>query len=135
MSNQRYYEVVAEELQRRSLRPGLWARAVAETSGEGEAARAFYIRLRVAELGQIEKADRAIERARVEKEKLEEQAKGRAKQRALEARKFQRWTKCPQCAHEGSMLEVFWTLSFSIEMPVKCPMCKCRFNWYDYPAA
>ena len=59
MSDQYFYDVVAEELQRRSLRPGLWTRAVAETGGEGDSARALYIRLRVAELMQLEQSERA----------------------------------------------------------------------------
>lgn len=49
-ADQRYYDTVAEELRRSFLRPGLWTRAVAETGGEGDAARALYVRLRVAEL-------------------------------------------------------------------------------------
>ena len=69
MVNQRYYEIVAEELWSRSLRPGLWARAVAETCDEGAVARAFYTRLRVAELMQLEEAERIAEKARAEKEK------------------------------------------------------------------
>ena len=74
MSDQRYYEIVAEELQRKFLRPGLWARAVAEIGGEGEAARALYIRLRVAEISQKEQSDRAravAEEARAKKQQRE----------------------------------------------------------------
>jgi hypothetical protein len=59
MVDQHYYEIVAEELQRRFLRPGLWTRAVAESGGEGDAARALYIRLRVLEIVQIEQAEHA----------------------------------------------------------------------------
>lgn len=50
MSDQRHYETVAQEIQRRDIRPGLWARAIAETGREDATARALYIRLRVAEL-------------------------------------------------------------------------------------
>ena len=85
MSDQRFYEFVAEELQRRSLRPGLWARAVAETGGEGETARALYIRLRVAELLQIEQAERA--RAATEMERrVAEAARMKTQQRDAELR-------------------------------------------------
>lgn len=135
MNNQQYYEIVAEELQRRSLRAGLWARAVAETGGEGEAARAFYIKLRVADLIQIDDADRAAKKEQAEKEKREAQEEERFKQLALQKRKFELRTKCRQCGYEGSMLSVFWTLSLSIEMLVKCPKCKNRFHWYDYSVA
>jgi hypothetical protein len=96
MSNQRHYEIVAEELQRRFVRPGLWTRAVAETSGEGSAARAFYIRLRVAEVIEIEQADRArkaeeltrraVEEARVKKEQHEAEMRARNEQRDAEIR-------------------------------------------------
>src|SRR5438477_460887 len=57
MTDQRYYEIVGQELQRRVLHAGLWARAVAETGDEGATARALYIRLRVAELVQEEQAE------------------------------------------------------------------------------
>jgi hypothetical protein len=73
MSDQRYYEIVAGELQRRSIRPGLWARAVAESGGEGDAVRSLYIRLRVAELTQIEEADRV--RAKAEAARLRVEAR------------------------------------------------------------
>ena len=70
--DQRFYDIVAEELQRKVLKPGTWARAVAETGGEGEAARAHYIRLRVAELASMEQAE--LTRVAAEKKrKAEEQ--------------------------------------------------------------
>ena len=59
MNDQRYYEIVADELQRRFLRPGLWTRAVAEAGTDGGAARALYIRYRVAELARQESAERS----------------------------------------------------------------------------
>lgn len=73
MNNQRYYELVAEELQRKYLRPGLWARAVAETGGESESARALYIRLRVSELIETDRAEtsqRLTEEAKVRKQQF-----------------------------------------------------------------
>ena len=57
MTDQRYYEVVGQELQNKVVRAGLWARAVAETGDEGAAARGLYISLRVAELMQQEQAE------------------------------------------------------------------------------
>ncbi len=72
MANKRYYEVVAEELQRRFIRPGLWTEAVAETGGEGDAARAFYIRLRVAELIRIEHEEDACAKAEMERRAADE---------------------------------------------------------------
>jgi hypothetical protein len=84
MSDQRFYDIVAVELQRRSLRPGLWTRAVAETGGEGEAARALYIRLRVAELEQIEHAESARAEA---KRRATEDARRQKERRAEEQRR------------------------------------------------
>lgn len=49
-SDQKYYDLVAEELEKNSLKLGVWARAVAETGDEGPKAKSTYIKLRVAEL-------------------------------------------------------------------------------------
>lgn len=81
MIEQRYYEVVAEELNRRFLRHGLWARAVAETGGEGDAARALYIRLRVSELVQLEQ----VEQARVAAQQQQQAAEALAENQLREA--------------------------------------------------
>lgn len=50
MDDQAFYNIVALELKNRSLKPGLWMRAVARTGHEGIEAQALYIKLRVAEL-------------------------------------------------------------------------------------
>lgn len=55
----KFYDEVARELEAKSLRPGLWTRAVAETGDEGSAAKALYIRFRVSELVQQEQTGRA----------------------------------------------------------------------------
>jgi hypothetical protein len=83
MSDQRYYEIVAEELQRKFLRPGLWARAVAEAGGEGDAARALYIRLRVAELIQQEMLERTRAESEAQKQE-EEEVKAKLRRREAE---------------------------------------------------
>ena len=93
MNDQRYYEIVAGELQRKSLRPGLWVRAVAETGGEGDTARAVYIRLRVSELFQIEQAGRAREAADAERRAAEE-ACAQAQQREAETRVREEENRC-----------------------------------------
>jgi hypothetical protein len=74
----KFYEEVARELETKSLRPGLWTRAVAETGDEGSAAKALYIRLRVSELVQQEQTDRANSQA-------EARRKAEEKKRAAEA--------------------------------------------------
>ncbi len=48
--DQRFYDLVAGELAQKNLKPGLWARALAESGADDARAKAFYIRLRVAEL-------------------------------------------------------------------------------------
>jgi hypothetical protein len=57
--DQRYYDLVADELARQDVRPGLWARALAESGADDKRTRAFYIRLRVAELQREEGARRS----------------------------------------------------------------------------
>ena len=49
-TEQKYFDAVASELAQKILKPGLWARAIAEAGSEDGKARAYYIRLRVAEL-------------------------------------------------------------------------------------
>jgi hypothetical protein len=44
------YDQVAAELERKQLKPGLWARALAEMGDGGEKARAYYIKLRAEEI-------------------------------------------------------------------------------------
>ncbi len=53
---QRYYDAVAGEMARNELKPGLWARALAEAGADDGRARAQYIRLRVADLQAAERA-------------------------------------------------------------------------------
>jgi hypothetical protein len=48
--DQLFYDAVAAELAAQNIKPGLWARALAETTGEEVRARAAYIRLRVDEM-------------------------------------------------------------------------------------
>lgn len=44
------YETVVAELAKRDIKPGLWAKAFAESQGDKEQAKAVYIRLRVEQL-------------------------------------------------------------------------------------
>ena len=98
MGDQYYYDCVAAELQQKFLRPGLWARAVAETGSEGEKARALYIKLRVQEL-QIENEARAAQEALTTVVKTEaERQKVVNLQKEFEQRvKSGEWVECPHC--------------------------------------
>jgi hypothetical protein len=44
------YDLVASELAKRDIKPGLWAKAFAESQGDKEKAKAAYIQLRVEQL-------------------------------------------------------------------------------------
>jgi hypothetical protein len=55
MDEQRHYDIVAEELRHRFLKPELWTRAMAEVGGENDTSRSLYVRLRMAELAQLER--------------------------------------------------------------------------------
>lgn len=81
IDDSQYYEVVSEEVQNGQIRPGLWAKAIAETSGDQEKAKALYLKLRVLELKaqiletkriqenqQREREDEERERQRIEAE-------------------------------------------------------------------
>ena len=50
MDDECYYDEVAKELANQQLRPGLWAKAIAESAGSESAARARYIKLRAQQL-------------------------------------------------------------------------------------
>ena len=76
----RFYDVVAQELQEKSMVPGLWTRAIAETGDEGSTAKSLYIRLRVSELIRQEQGnhEKSIAEARqkvVEQRRISEAAK------------------------------------------------------------
>ncbi|MBD5801994.1 Sel1 repeat protein [Azoarcus sp. Aa7] len=67
-ADEAYYEVVARELSNGSIRPGLWAKALAETGYDELKAKARYIQLRVevleAEVGQLRNELESEERVR-----------------------------------------------------------------------
>jgi hypothetical protein len=50
MKDQDFFDLVARELQNRAIKPGLWARAIAESGQDDGRARSAYIKLRVQEL-------------------------------------------------------------------------------------
>jgi hypothetical protein len=50
MDDSQFYDAVAEELQKQTLVPGVWARAFAEAGGNDAKARALYIKYRVAQM-------------------------------------------------------------------------------------
>ena len=95
MDDDAFYEQVAGEIESDAMKPGIWARAFAETDGENDRAKALYIRLRVAQL--VSERDKELEElARLLKQRVieEEQAREDAvelkrQQRAAELQKLQ----------------------------------------------
>ncbi len=57
--DQRFYDMVADEIRSRSLVDGLWVRSISEAGGEATKARAIYISYRVEQLKAVEAAGRA----------------------------------------------------------------------------
>lgn len=51
LAEERLYEIAVEEIAANNIRPGLWAKALAETDGNEAAAKARYIKLRVETMG------------------------------------------------------------------------------------
>lgn len=62
LDDQQYYDTVAQELQNKELKPGLWTRAIAEAGGENDQAKAIYIKLRVAQLAKEARKQTETER-------------------------------------------------------------------------
>ncbi|MEO6846954.1 MAG: hypothetical protein ABI443_05785 [Chthoniobacterales bacterium] len=58
----RFYEVVATELQNQQMKPGLWAKAYSTTEGDEARTLATYIQLRVQQLVDDEKRLVVLER-------------------------------------------------------------------------
>ena len=58
-SDQRFYDLIADEFRARRLVDGLWIRAFSEGAGDESKARALYIGYRVEQLKAAEEADQA----------------------------------------------------------------------------
>ena len=71
MTDQQAYDLVASEIQSGQLKPGIWARSLAESAGNKNLAESLYIEFRAEEIISIHRA----KQARIERERREEQAK------------------------------------------------------------
>ncbi len=71
MTDQQAYDLVASELQSGQLKPGIWAKSLAESTGNENLAKSIYIKSRAEEILSIDRA----EQSRIAREKQEEQAK------------------------------------------------------------
>jgi hypothetical protein len=69
MSEKQIYEAVAAEIAARRIKPGLWARAYAETDGDESKSRARYIRYRYEEI----RADDRLRQIREAKARVAEE--------------------------------------------------------------
>lgn len=77
MKDQHYFDIVALELQTRAVKPGLWARAIAESGQDDGRARAAYIKLRVQELKEEDELKRKAAEAEARNFLKAKQAKSR----------------------------------------------------------
>ena len=59
--DEKFYDVVARELQEKPMVPGLWTKAFAEMGGDDAKARALYIKYRVAQLAEASRQQRPEE--------------------------------------------------------------------------
>lgn len=71
MNDEVYYSRVADELIQLPPIAGLWAKAFAECDGKEPAARALYLRLRVAQLIDVDKKQFDADKRQLEREKVE----------------------------------------------------------------
>lgn len=108
MTDQHHYDIVAGELQQRVLKPGLWARAIAESGGDEEKARAFYIRFRVTELKdeERERTSRMAQEAKAFAHRHQLEQELRSHEKEIVIRKTQRDIRdgkavvCTACGRE-----------------------------------
>ena len=87
MDDEAFYEQVAGEIESDTMKSGLWTKAFAEAEGDHDRAKAFYIRLRVAQL--VSERDKELE----ELQRLETQrliAEKQAREEAVEQKRQQR---------------------------------------------
>ena len=79
LAEERLYEIAVEEIAANNIRPGLWAKALAETDGNEAAAKARYIKLLIksmkAEADLQEYVAENFEKERAETERREEELK------------------------------------------------------------
>lgn len=77
LAEEQLYEFAAEEIAANNIRPGLWAKAIAESDGDDAKAKARYIKLRVetmkAEADLQEYASENAHRAEAEQDRREEE--------------------------------------------------------------
>ena len=86
LAEEQLYEFAAEEIAANNIRPGLWAKAIAESDGDDAKARARYIRLRVetmkAEADLQDYASENAHKAEAEQDRREEE---RRREEAVQA--------------------------------------------------
>ncbi len=123
MSDERFYDEVARELQERTLLPGLWTKAFAETDGDKDKARALYIRYRVEQLAQRERDElHRAEVQRQEQSKREQRERKEQEQRERERASEQLWQQQQRASEpvleDGEALRGLAKFSFYIVIGV-----------------
>jgi hypothetical protein len=86
MSDEHFYARVADELRRGGPISGLWAKAFAECNGDDSRSKALYLRLRVQQLKQAERAARKAEEAAQQASEQEQIVRQRREEAEAEER-------------------------------------------------
>lgn len=118
LAEERLYELAHEEITANNIRPGLWAKALAETDGNEVSAKARYIKLRVdamkAEADLQEYADETLQKNQAEADKREkEKMEAEARKAAVNEATGERPDFTPFFV--GIVLMIIFLVAFAIE--------------------
>lgn len=121
-----HYAAVAEELRHQVLIPALWARAVAEAQGDNGKTKALYIKWRVLQLREAERARNKAQRRVVrEQEQIiyRQTPTGSTSQNKTQYPSLVRWLRflvpyCPKCKEF-----LFVSHMHICSVPSQCPRC------------
>lgn len=86
LAEEHLYELAAEEIANNQIRPGLWAKAIAESDGDDAKAKARYIKLRVETMkAESDLKGYASENSEKENAEMQRQEEKRQRQEARDA--------------------------------------------------
>ena len=86
LAEEQLYEFAAEEIAANNIRPGLWAKAIAESDGDDAKAKARYIKLRVETMkAETDLQDYASEYAHKAEADMHKQEEERRREEAIHA--------------------------------------------------
>ena len=86
LAEEQLYEFAAEEIAANNIRPGLWAKAIAESDGDDAKAKARYIKLRVEAMkAEADLEDHASENAHKAEAEMRKREENRQREEAINA--------------------------------------------------